>query len=153
MNANMPTIPDGPVINEPDPENGVDLPVGPQAKADDDPDSHVPTVEVGPPAKRAEPKRDEPVLRPSDLAELAEIERLDNPTSHPQGVDLHRFAKAQGFPNPQKRYRVTARKGTRATNPIEVDAVDEGDAIRQVVEMLKITQTHQWNWNTFVIAQ
>lgn len=125
------------------------------------------------PAEKIEATR--PVIRPSQLpkyltnetGEAISVRLVDGAvrTIEPGGVlideagkpvpipDMYRYRQERGIPNPLILYRVTARHGGKLADPVEVDAVDESDAIRQVCHVLGVQHTHNWTFKVFVVAK
>lgn len=125
------------------------------------------------PAERIETTR--PVIRPSQLPkyltnetnESIPVRLLDGAvrTILPGDVlvdeaglpvkipDMYKYRQERGIPNPLILYRVTARMGGKIADPVEVDALDESDAIRQTCIKLGVQYTHQWTFKVFVVAK
>lgn len=123
-------------------------------------------IQVSPPAV---------ILRPSQLpkyytnetAEVVTVKQADgtvreikpgevlvDEAGKPKAIDnMHAYRMERGIPNPLIRFRVTARKGPNVANPVECDAVDESDAVRQCVNELGIKYSHQWTFQVFVLER
>lgn len=88
----------------------------------------------------------EHVIQPGEIMRDA----LGRPQPIP---DMAKYRAEKGIPAPLIRYRVTARKGDRVAQPVECDAVDESDAVRQTIKTLGIEHSIQWTWAVFVLAK
>ena len=67
--------------------------------------------------------------------------------------DMHRYRQERGIPNPQCLYRVTVRQGGKILPPVEVNAVDESDAVRQSLQFLGVQHTHNWTYKVFCLEK
>lgn len=87
------------------------------------------------------------ILRPSQLREImAKDGRLTNkPLDKPA-----RYIREKGLPNPVRLIRVTLRKHSRGgpleKKPLEINAVDESEALRMAMDAHRIPYRERHNW-------
>ena len=90
----------------------------------------------------AEVKAPAKVFRPSDIpSDVNEEKRFE-------------WLKEGGHPNPKRLYRVTANRGSTNAGPVNVEAVDEPDAINQAIALLdEVKDAVRWNFRCFVLEE
>lgn len=103
------------------------------------------------PADFDRPDASRPVLRPSELARLMAERGYTG--------DPYRFLREEGLPSPVRKYRVTGAGPVNRVDTelqaVEIDAVDQGEAIRQFVLLRQIKQSeaHRFRFQTVVLEE